>query len=441
MRKILFTLLGLFIISFAVNAQTLNPQHRWFEEARFGLFVHFGPYSVLGEGEWIMNSKPYTVGDYHKLQHIFNPQFFDAAEWVRIAKAAGMKYITFTSRHHDGFSNWDTKQSNWNIMNTPYGKDIIRQLADECHKEGIKLVFYYSLLDWSRNDYSFTTGRTGQKAGRVVQEAWSSYINFMKAQLTELLTNYGEIAGIWFDGEWDQLPPEDSGKVTHEMSKVDWHFGEIYDLIHRLQPNCMISNNHHLPPLPGEDYQAFEKDLPGENSGGGFSSNQTITNHLPLETCETINNSWGYHLRDNRYKSTREIIHLLVRAAGYNANLLLNVGPKPTGKIEEICVERLQEVGKWLSVYGQTIYQTTGGFIKPQSWGAVTQKGKTVYIHILRKESDLLTLRFPQKIHTMKWLNVDDKAVWKTNNKTGETEITLNIPLDSIDSILEVILK
>jgi alpha-L-fucosidase len=322
-----------------------------------------------------MHNKSILTHDYKKLQQIFNPQLFDAKQWVAIAKAAGMKYITFTSRHHDSFSNWNTKQSDWNIMNTPYGKDLVRQLADECHKEGIKLVLYYSLLDWMRDDYNFTTGRTGQKTGRTEQKEWTSYINFMKAQLTELLTNYGEIAGIWFDGEWDQLLPEDAGvPVTHQMSQVDWHFTEIYDLIHRLQPNCMVSNNHHLATLPGEDYQAFEKDLPGENTGGGFSANQIVTNRLPLETCETMNNTWGYNLMDDNVKSKKQIVDLLVRAAGYNANLLLNVGPKPTGQIEDTCVVRLQEIGQWLQTCGKTIYGTTGGFIKPQSWCAVPQK-------------------------------------------------------------------
>ncbi|MDR0863920.1 MAG: alpha-L-fucosidase [Candidatus Symbiothrix sp.] len=425
-----------------VEAQTTKPDHSWFEEARFGLFVHFGPYSTLGDGEWIMNNKPFTVQDYHKLQSIFNPQLFDARQWVATAKAAGMKYITFTSRHHDSFSNWDTRQSDWNIMNTPYGKDLVRQLADECHKEGIKLVLYYSLADWSRDDYSYTTGRTGQNSGRTVQGDWINYIHFMEAQLTELLTNYGEIAGIWFDGEWDQLPSEDSGiAVTHEMSKVDWHFGEIYDLIHSLQPNCMISNNHHLAVLPGEDYQAFEKDLPGENVGGGFAANQKVTNSLPLETCETMNNTWGYNLRDNNFKSTKQIIHLLVKAAGYGANLLLNVGPKPTGEFESIAVSRLQEVGQWTGAYSETIYGTKGGFVKPQSWGAITQKGNTYYIHILTKEANPLTLAFPKRILSAEWLNVDSKLQWKQDKKTNSATFSPDGALDEVDSIIKVIVK
>jgi alpha-L-fucosidase len=420
-------------------AQSPPPGHQWFEEARFGLFVHFGPYSVLCDGEWIMNNKPVTVHDYKKLQTIFDPRFFDAHQWVSLAKEAGMKYITFTSRHHDGFSNWDTRISDWNIMRTPYGKDLIRQLADECHKEGIKLVLYYSLLDWSRDDYSFTTGRTGKKTGRTEQKEWSSYINFMKVQLRELLTNYGEIAGIWFDGEWDQLP---ENPLSHDQSPVDWHLREIYDLIHSIQPNCMVANNHHLPPLPGEDYQAFEKDLPGENQGGGFSANQSVSGRLPLETCETINNTWGYNLRDDHFKSTGELIHYLVRAAGYGANFLLNVGPKPTGEIQGDCVIRLREMGKWLSVYGNTIYGTKGGAIKPQPWGAVTQKGNISYIHILNKENNQLALNFPPNIQSAKWLNGGDaKLVWKRDKKTGTVTFNLDGAPDEVDAIIEVVLK
>jgi alpha-L-fucosidase len=440
MKNKIFFLLCLFCT--ATGAQAQNPAHRWFEEARFGMFIHFGPYSVLCDGEWVMNTKSITVHDYHKLQHIFNPQLFDAKKWVATAKAAGMKYITFTSRHHDGFSNWNTKQSDWNIMHTPYGKDLIRQLADECHREGIKLIFYYSLLDWSRDDYSFTTGRTGQQAGRTEQKSWDSYIRFMKAQLTELLTEYGDIAGIWFDGEWDQLPEENSvPHITHDMSRVNWHFDEIYNLIHTLQPDCMIANNHHLPALPGEDYQAFEKDLPGENTGGGFSANQSVSSQLPLETCETINGSWGYSLRDNNFKTTKQLIDLLVRAAGYGANLLLNVGPKPTGELEDISVSRLEEVGQWLAVHGETVYGTKAGIVRPQSWGAATQKGNTHYIHILKKESDRLTLHFPATVKSARWLNIDAPLIWKQNRKTGDLTLSLDIPSDSVDAIIEVLVK
>jgi len=407
---------------------------RWFEEARFGMFVHFGAFSVLGAGEWVMNTRPIKGKSYMLLQDLFNPQAFDAKEWVSIAKGAGMKYITFTSRHHDGFSNWDTKQSDWNIMNTPYGKDMVKQLADECHKEGIKLVFYYSLLDWMRTDYQYETGRTGKNAGRTEKSDWNSYINFMKAQLTELLTNYGPIAGIWFDGHWDQTADENR---TDHSTHVDWRYPEIYGLIKKLQPECLVANNHHLPPFPGEDYQIFERDVPGENNSG--YSGQAVS-RLPLETCETINKTWGFNITDDKFKSEKELLHLLIRTAGTGANLLLNVGPMPDGRIQVQCVDRLQQMGEWMDKYSYTIYGTQQGFVKPQAWGATTKKGNTYYLHILDKDTKTVVLNIPD-IKSAKWVNVDSKLVWKKDKDTGYVMFVLDGTLDEIDSIIEVEVK
>ncbi|MBS5796642.1 MAG: alpha-L-fucosidase [Dysgonomonas mossii] len=431
-----FLLFALIFVMANLSAQTkaVKPDVKWFEDARFGMFVHFGPYSVLGDGEWVMNNRPIKMNEYKRLQDFFNPQEFSAAEWVRIAKSAGMKYIAFTSRHHDSFSNWDTKQSDWNIMNTPYGKDIVRQLADECHKQDMKLVLYYSILDWMRSDYQYETGRTGKGSGRTEKSDWNSYINFMKAQLTELLTNYGPIAGIWFDGHWDQTEHENR---TDQSTYVDWHYPEIYELIHRLQPECLIANNHHLPPFEGESYQIFERDVPGENKGG--LSGQEVSK-LPLETCQTINGSWGFDITDDKYKSTKELLHLLIRTAGTGANLLLNVGPMPNGKIQTECVERLQQMGEWMDKYGYTIYGTKQGFTLPQSWGAITNKGKTYYIHILEKDTPSVTLNIPN-IKSAKWLNVDSKLVWNRDKKTGDVTFTIDGKLDDISSIIEVEVK
>jgi alpha-L-fucosidase len=399
------------------------------------MFVHFGPYSVLGNGEWVMNNRNIKVNDYKRLLDFFDPYAFDAKEWVRIVKDAGMKYIILTSRHHDGFSNWNTKQSEWNIMNTPYGKDLIKQLADECHKEGIKLGFYYSTLDWSRDDYQYETGRTGKGTGRTTKGEWSSYINFMKAQLTELLTNYGPIAAIWFDGHWDQTADENR---TDHSTHVDWHYPEIYGLIHKLQPECLIANNHHLPPMQGEDYQIFERDVPGENKAG-FSGQEV--SRLPLETCETINKTWGFNITDDNYKSKKELLHLLIRTAGTGANLLLNVGPMPNGKIQPECVERLEQMGEWMDQYAYTIYGTDMGFVKPQDWGATTRKDKTYYIHILDKETSAITLNIPN-IKSAKWINLDSQLTWKKDKKSGDvTFYFAGNNLHEIDSIIEVIVK
>lgn len=350
-----------------------------FQDMKFGMFIHWGASSVLGAGEWVMNNRNIRVEEYRNLVRVFNPVDFDAKAWVATAKNAGMKYITFITRHHDGFSNWDTKQSDWKITNTPYAKDAFKQLADECHKQGMKLFCYYSLLDWYRSDYQYETGKTGKGTGRTQKSNWPSYINFMKQQLTELLTNYGEIDGIWFDGHWDQLD-NDHDKTL--KSKVDWHYNEIYGLIHKLQPKCLIANNHHLSPIAGEDFQAFEKDLPGGNTTGfgGASISQ-----LPLETCETMNDAWGYNMTDRKFKSFPALIRYMVNAAGRNANFLLNVGPQPNGVIQQEFRDTLAKVGAWMQANGSTVYGTRGDIIPAQEWGVVTAKGKNVYAHILNK--------------------------------------------------------
>jgi alpha-L-fucosidase len=368
---------------------------KWFDSARFGMFIHWGASSVLGHGEWVMNQRNIQVPEYRRLINIFNPISFDAKTWVSTAKNAGMQYITLITRHHDGFSLWDTKQSDWSIMGTPYKKDIVKQMADECHRQGVKLFFYYSLLDWYRSDYQYETGRTGKGTGRTGKSNWPGYINFMKAQLTELLTNYGEVAGIWFDGHWDQLD-DDHNKTA--SSKVDWKYDEIYSLIHRLQPQCLISNNHHLSPIPGEDFQAFEKDLPGGNTTGFGGAS---VSRLPLETCETINDSWGFNITDRNYKSNKALIHYLVKAAGHNANFLLNIGPMPNGVIQPEFTERLSAMGQWLKQYGETIYGTKGGFMSPQDWGAVTEKGNKVFLHLLKAPEEKLFLKIPYKIKSI----------------------------------------
>ncbi len=427
-----------------LNAQTAytpaaeNLKAReWFKDARFGLFIHWGVYSLLGSGEWVMNNRNIYVEDYRRLQQIFNPQDFNAATWVSLAKNAGMKYITFTSRHHDSFSNWDTQQSDWKITNTPYGKDVVKALAEECQKQGIKLFLYYSTLDWFRSDYPHESGRTGKGTGRTKSSDWDSYFAFMKAQLTELLTNYGPIGGIWLDGHWDQL---DGDSNKEEQSKINWHYDELYALIHRLQPACLIANNHHLKPFPGEDIQIFERDLPGENSAG--LSGQDVSQALPLETCTTINGSWGFNITDRRQKSTRELIHLLVRAAGYNSNLLLNVGPMPNGIIQPEFTERLSAMGEWLQQYGITIYNTKGGFLKPQDWGAITQNENKYYIHILNKpDNNLISVVFPGKVKAMRWFDNTSSVHWDSGKQTGATTIAIDRELLNYDTVIEVIMN
>lgn len=370
-----------------------------FQDRKFGMFIHWGIYSLLGDGEWVMYQQKIPYEKYKRIANAFYPHDFNAREWVRVAKEAGMKYITITSRHHDGFSMFDTKASDYNIMKaTPFKRDPLRELAEACREEGLKMNFYYSLLDWGRSDYAF-----GQPIvdGKPKGGDWDSYINFMKAQLTELLTQYGDmVSSIWFDGDW-------------ERKDVNWHYDEIYGLIHRLRPEVLIGNNHHDNLKPGEDYQLFEKDLPGGNSHGWGSG--AVSDHVPLETCETINYSWGFNINDKSYKSVHNLIHYLVKAAGQNANFLLNVGPQPDGRIQQEFVDTLKKVGEWLSRYGESIYGTRGNPGGLEPWGAITHKGKESFVHLLEpvKETFILCPNFSGKVLAVKSLENGQSLKWK----------------------------
>jgi alpha-L-fucosidase len=395
---------------------------REFQDMKFGMFIHWGVYSVLGDGEWVFHERHLTVDEYNRLPQFFDPEKFDAPTWVALAKAAGMKYITITSRHHDGFAMFDSKVSDWNIVQrTPYKKDPLKMLADECHRQGIKLFFYYSQLDWHNPDY-FPRGATNWNNGRPDHGDFNAYLDtYMDGQLTELLTNYGPIAGIWFDGMWDK--PD-----------ADWHLAKTYALIHQLQPAALIIPNHHQTPRPGEDVQTFERDLPGQNTAG-FNT-KYVSTQLPLESSDTLNGAWGFNIGDSTYKSAAELERKLVRAAGNNSNLLLNIGPYPNGEIDPQFVTRLHAVGEWLSKYGDSIYGTRGGPIPPGDWGATTQKDNQMYVHVLNWAAPLLALPpISGKIvgaHSL----LDGKSAEFTQNPDG---ITLKLPSPKPDEVDRVI--
>lgn len=392
----------------------------WYQDAKFGMFIHWGAYSQLGQGEWVMQNRDIPVATYEWLASAFNPVRFDAAQWVATAKAAGMRYITITARHHDGFSMFASNVTRFNIRDwTPFRRDPLQELAEECRRQGVRLFFYYSQLDWRHSDY-FPRGRTGLRTGRPESGAWTRYLDFMDLQLTELLTNYGPLGGIWFDGMWDR--PD-----------ADWRLDRTYALIHRLQPAALIIPNHHLAPLPGEDVQTFEQDLPGANTAG---FNTSHVGALPLETSLTMNQSWGFNITDTRFKSVPELVGYLVRAAGYGANLLLNVGPRPDGTIQPEAVERLEALGKWTAAYGSSIYGTRAGPVPPRPWGATTQRGDTVYVHVLDWRDRLLSLP-----------PLGAPVVRATAMRTGqgvpftqgEAGLTLALPPAAVDEIDRVI--
>ncbi|MEN8229914.1 MAG: alpha-L-fucosidase [Bacteroidota bacterium] len=406
----------------------------WFLDAKYGLFVHWGVYSIMGGGgdegiaEWIMNSKNIPTVQYEKLPGFFNPVDFDPVQWVSMVKKAGMKYITITSKHHDGFAMYDSKISDYNIVDaTPYGKDVIGMLKKECDKQGIKLFFYHSQLDWHHPDY-FPHGRTGVEIeGRSQSGDWNAYIDYMNTQLTELLTQYGEIGGIWFDGMWDKPDAE-------------WRLGETYSMIHQLQPGALIGSNHHKMPYPGEDFMMFERDLPGENSMGFNKAG--ISDKVPLEMCETMNGSWGFNIIDQNYKSVKTLIQTMVRAAGFGANFLLNTGPMPNGMIQPENVDTLMAIGEWLETYGESLYGTRKGPARPQEWGAMTTRANKVYVHVLDYKGRAINLQGvdPQSVRSATYFDDGTRADVKHN----EEGVTLTIPkkkLKPIDTIVVLTLK
>ena len=438
--KSLFIQTMLAAASLTMTAQTTVPgkyvpapenleARQEFSDSRFGIFLHWGIYSLFAQGEWFMQNEDIDNHEYAKAADAFYPHAFDAAQWISAFKAAGAKYICFTTRHHDGFSMWDTKQSDYNIMHTPYGKDIVRQLADECHKQDMGLHLYYSHIDWTRDDYP--TGRTGKHTGKDPKKAnWPSYYKFMNAQLSELLTEYGKVDGIWFDGWWD-----------HDQDSVpfNWQLPEQYALIHKLQPACIIGNNHHHLPFDGEDMQMFERDIPGENTSG--FSGQDVSN-LPLETCQTMNGMWGYKVKDQNYKSSEELLRLLVRTAAKGANLLLNIGPQPDGKLPATALLRLADMGKWLnSPAGESIYATVAGDVA-QGDSVVSTKSRkdgTLYIHLLSgKAVPTLTVPCAQKVKRASSLLTGKSIAFKYDKRRQTVSFTLP---DMKDGMVDYIIK
>lgn len=319
-----------------------------------------------------------------------------------------------------------TQYSDYNVVDaTPFKRDILKELADECHKQGIRLHLYYSHLDWYREDYPW--GRTGRGTGRPDAKGnWPTYYQFMNNQLTELLTNYGPIGAIWFDGWWDQDQNPD----------FDWQLPGQYELIHKLQPACLVGNNHHQVPFEGEDIQIFERDLPGENKAG--LSGQDVSS-LPLETCETMNGMWGYKITDQNYKSVKTLIHYLVKAAGKDANLLMNIGPQPDGCLPEVAVQRLKEVGEWMQTYGETIYGTRGGCIAPHDWGVTTQKENRLFVHILNLPDKALFLPLEGK-QVKQALDFVTRQSLKFKRVEGGITLLLDEVPTETDKVVELVL-
>ena len=377
-----------------------QDMQRW-REMKFGLFIHWGPVSLKGtEIGWSRGGErrgrsgtgSIPAEEYDNLYKQFNPVKFNADEWIQVARDAGMKYLVFTSKHHDGFSMFDSKLTDYKITNSPFKRDVVKELADACHKAGLKLGFYYSPVDWYHPDY-----RT---------ENHSRYIEFLHGQIRELCTNYGRLDILWFDGLGG--------------SAKDWDSENLFRMIRRFQPHIIINNRAGLP---------ADHDTP-EQRIGKFQTDR------PWETCMTICRQWAWKPND-QMKSFKQCIQTLVSVVGGDGNLLFNVGPMPDGRIEPRQVDRLREMGVWLKKYGQSIYGTRGGPFKTGSWGASTHKGSNIYIHVFNWNENGLSLPpIPKKIIANSVLTGGNATVKQT-----EEAIEISVPKahqQEIDTIIKL---
>ncbi len=401
--------------------EQFDARMKWWRDARFAMFIHWGPVSLKGTEIGWSRGKQVPEEEYDNLYKRFNPEKFSAKQWVDIAKAAGMKYMVLTAKHHDGFCLWDTKTTSYNMMHTPFKRDVVKELAAECKRQGIVFATYYSILDWYHPDYNVSVrGRPGYKLPAGQAPDLDRYVKYMKTHLRELIKDHGPLGILWFDGEWEK-------PWTHRRGQ------DLYAYVRSLQPDIIINNrvDKGRSGMAGvtktdEEY-AGDYDTP-EQQVGKFQTGR------PWETCMTICSQWAWKPND-KLKSLEECIRILVNTVGGDGNLLLNVGPMPDGRIEPRQAQRLREIGQWLEKNGQSIYATRGGPFKPGKWGASTHKDNKVYVHVLNWPGDTLALPpIAQKIVGSSLLGGPKAAVKQTDQ-----EITISVPTSDREPIDTVV--
>ncbi len=418
-------------LSLSAAEQAAPPERvRQWRDYKFGMFIHWGPYSLASvEASWpIMTPTPGGISEaeYRALPARFNPVKFDPKAWVRLARAAGQRYMVFTSKHHDGFAMFDSAFTDYKITNTPYKKDIVAQLAAACRDENMPLGFYYSPPDMNHSGFRDTSkpSSAGWK-GEPARPEWMLYLVYMEAQLRELLTRYGAVFVIWFDGLGNQ-------------EKYDGY--RFHRLIRELQPDTLINNRVGLPGDFETPEQFTPKGIPRKSAGvriAGVKSDAPgelspeppkPEDFRPWETCMTINRTWAYNRNDHNFKSTTELVRTLIDVASKGGNFLLNVGPTPEGTIQPEFEERLLGIGEWLKVNGEAIYGTTYGPLQNLTFGRTTAKGKTVYLHVFDWPSSALELNgLRAKVSAVRLLAGNRRLTFR---QSGD-KVTIDVPAQS----------
>jgi len=356
---------------------TANERMEWFIKARFGLFVHWGIYAIPARGEWVRSHEKLSIEDYQPFFEEFNPVNYNPKEWAALAKKAGMKYTVITAKHHDGFCLFDSKLTDYKATNTLAGRDLIKEYVDAFRNEGLKVGFYYSLIDWHHPDYpaygdNFHPMRDNE-AWKDKKHDFPRYLQYMHGQVRELLTNYGKIDIMWFDFSYGN------------MSGETWKATELVKMVRSLQPHIIIDDRlgGHIRSINKEvyagDFASPEQIIPPEGVV------DEAGNPIPWEACITMNNHWGYAATDKDFKSPKQLIRALVECVSKGGNLLLNVGPNAKGEFPEESIEILTEIGKWMSKNGESIYGCGNAGLPKPEWGRYTRKGNKLYAHIFER--------------------------------------------------------
>ena len=407
----------------------------WWKDARFGMFIHWGLYSIpAGEwkeetnhAEWIRTTAQIPLQEYDQFAGQFNPEKYNPAAWVQIAKQAGMKYIVITSKHHDGFCLFDSKYTDFDVLSTPYGKDLLDQLANACRQEDIKICWYYSIMDWHHPDY--LPRRTWEVDRPENNADFKNYISFLKHQLKEIVTNYGDIGVLWFDGEWEETWSNEYGK-------------EIYNFVRNLQPDIIINNRVDVGrsgmaglTRPGEfvgDFGTPEQEIPATGLPGVY-----------WETCMTMNDHWGYNKNDNQWKSPKELIQKLADIASKGGNFLLNVGPTSEGLFPDESILRLQQIGEWMKTNGESIYKTSAGPFTNLTFGRCTQKtltyGTRLYFHVFDWPKDnqlIIPGLYNQPLKAFLLSDLGKNPLEITRNDDG---VIISVPVQAPDTINTIV--